>query len=115
MKQENQKKIRKISAKEEKEVKMNERILGSIDFRSLSRNELYRLSTKLVYPMHRLHRRLNEEENRIRHNNNKSYLDFNCMSQKELYQLCTLVVYAMRRLHKRLNEEEVKLMRKKTR
>ena len=50
---------------------MSRKVMSDVDFNRLSRNELYRLSTLVVYAIRRLNKRLNEEEAKMKNKNNK--------------------------------------------
>jgi hypothetical protein len=50
---------------------MSKKIMGDIDFNRLSRNELYRVSTIVVYAIRRLNKRLTEEESKMKTKYNK--------------------------------------------
>jgi hypothetical protein len=53
------------------ELIMSRKVMSDVDFNRLSRNELYRLSTLVVYAIRRLNKRLNEEEAKMKNKNNK--------------------------------------------
>jgi len=80
-----------------------------VDFRRLSRNELYSLCTLTMHAMERLIDRLTLEQQNIY----RKHFDYNRLTKEELYQLTTIFVYAMRRLLKRLDTQEVLIRNKK--
>lgn len=86
----------------------SKKIMGDVDFKHLSRNELYSLCTNTMHAMERLNGRLLKEQRDLY----RRRIDYNCLTKEELYRLTTIVVYSLRRLLKRLDKVKARVIKK---